>query len=101
MITNIIQTLINDFPSLANTTLNLVYHNEDDNQFAVKAGKVILVVNAPHERTSSKPDNWKANMIADHIYMAATMDYKPTLKELSDTINNIIDTSVVFYTIEG
>ena len=100
MITNIIQTLINDSPILASTTLNLIYHNEKDKQFAVKAGTIVLVVNAPHERILSKSDNWKTTMIIDHIYMAATINDKPTLKELSDTINNIINTSVFFYPIE-
>lgn len=99
MITNIIKGLIKDIPSLANAKLELVYHDKDNNQFAVKADKVTIAVNAPHERTTYKPAEWKANMVTDHIYAAATIEDKPTLKELSDTIDDIISTFVVVWNI--
>lgn len=103
MITNIIKNLIKDVPSVANSTLSLLYNNKENNEFAVTLDfKVTLVVNgAPHNAAHSI-DEWKLSMIADHIYMAAAKEGIPvTVQQLSDIIDDIINKDVVLWNMTG
>ena len=105
MITNIIKNLIKDFPSVANSTIRLVYENKEHNEFSVAPttdDKLIIVVQSTPGAASSAED-WKKKMIADAIYMATQADCYDahhnilTMSVLADTIEDIINTNVVLW----
>lgn len=99
MITNIIKNLIKDVPSIANSTISLIY-NREGNDFAVSIGyKITLVLNNPPQMSNARNTNeWKLAAIAESIYEAATKeDESTTAQQLSDKIDNIIANTVVLW----
>jgi len=103
MITNIIKNLIKDIPSVANSTISLIYNNKENNEFAVNLGdKVTFVVNEVPRGAAHSVEEWKLSMIADHIFMAASRDLEPiTVQQLSDVIDKIISDDVVLWNMTG
>lgn len=105
MITNIIRNIIKDFPSVANSTIKLVYVNKDNNEFSVASttdNNLIIVVQSTPGAAKSIED-WKKKMIADSIYMATQENCYDanhniiTMSVLADTIEAIINTNVVLW----
>lgn len=109
MITNIIKNIIKDYPSIANSRVVLVYQDKDKGEFVVTSEKneVDIVVHSTNKRATSV-EEWKKQMIADHIFMATSKDtfyidpktdkkHFITFAEVSDTIDSIIDrTSIIW-----
>ena len=105
MITNIIKNIIKDIPSVATSTIKLVYANKEHNEFTVAPvtdDKLIIVVQSTPGAASSAED-WKKKMIADTLYMATQADCYDanhnilTMSVLADTIDDIINTKVVLW----
>lgn len=105
MFTNIIRNIIKDFPSVANSTIRLVYTNKENNEFAVAPttdNNIIIVVQYTSAAVKSVVD-WKKKMITDSIYMATQADCYDanhnilTMSVLADTIEDIISTKVVLW----
>ena len=94
---NIVKNLIKDNPQIANKHFSLIYENKEKNIFAVGAlnEAVLVVTNIPTEVKSIS--DWKKQMIADHIYMAATMERSPTIAEVANIISKILDTTTYLF----
>ena len=104
MITNIIKNIIKDIPSVANSTIYLFSENKDNGEFTVALtdnDNILLVVQCKRGATQSV-DDYKKQLIADHIYMATQSacgaDHKPiTMSVLADMIDKLINTEVVLW----
>ena len=105
MITNIIKNIIKDFPSVANSTIYLFSKNKDNGEFTIALtdnNNILLVVQCKQGAAQSV-DDYKKQLIADHIYMATQSDtydsdHKPiTMSVLADTIDKLINTEVVLW----
>ena len=105
MITNIIKNIIKDIPSVANSTIYLFSENKDNGEFTVALtdnDNILLVVQCKQGAAQSV-DDYKKQLIADHIYMAAQSDacgsdHKPiTMSVLADMIDKLINTEVVLW----
>lgn len=102
---NIIRDIINDDPSISESSIILVCERKESGEFVVsptRNNNILIVV-----RTTSKPsssvEEFKHNMIADHIYMAAQDDCcdknynNITMKALADVIDEIINAKVFLW----
>lgn len=105
MIPNIIKTIIKDIPSVANSTIYLFSENKDNGEFTVALtdnDNILLVVQCKQGAAQSI-DDYKKQLIADHIYMATQSDacgadHKPiTMSVLADMIDKLINTEVVLW----
>ena len=105
MITNIIKNLIKDIPSVANSTIYLFSENKDNGEFTIALtdnDNILLVVQCKQGAAQSV-DDYKKQLIADHIYMATQSDtcgsdHKPiTMSVLADMIDKLINTEVVLW----
>lgn len=105
MIPNIIKTIIKDIPSVANSTIYLFSENKDNGEFTVALtdnDNILLVVQCKR-RAAQSVDDYKKQLIADHIYMATQSgtcgsDHKPiTMSVLADMIDKLINTEVVLW----
>ena len=105
MITNIVKNIIKDIPSVANSTIYLFSENKDNGEFTVALtdnDNILLVVQCKQGAAQSV-DDYKKQLIADHIYMATQSDacgsnHKPiTLSVLADMIDKLINTEVVLW----
>ena len=105
MITNIIKNIIKDIPSVANSTIYLFSENKDNGEFTVAPtnnDNILLVVQCKQGAAQSV-DDYKKQLIADHIYMATQpnacgADHKPiTMSVLADMIDKLINTEVVLW----
>ena len=105
MIPNIIKSIIKDIPSVANSTIYLFSENKDNGEFTIALtdnDNILLVVQCKRGATQSV-DDYKKQLIADHIYMATQSDtcgsdHKPiTMSVLADMIDKLINTEVVFW----
>lgn len=70
MITNIIKNIIKDIPSVANSTIYLFSENKDNGEFTVALTDNILLVVQCKRGAAQSVDDYKKQLIADHIYMA-------------------------------
>ena len=105
MITNIIKNIIKDIPSVANSTIYLFSENKDNGEFTIALtdnDNILLVVQCKQGAAKSV-DDYKKQLIADHIYMATQSDacgadHKPiTMSVLADMIDKLINTEVVLW----
>ena len=105
MITNIIKNIIKDIPSVANSTIYLFSENKDNGEFTIALtdnDNILLVVQCKQGAAQSV-DDYKKQLIADHIYMATqsdtcSPDHKPiTMSVLADMIDKLINTEVVLW----
>ena len=105
MIPNIIKSIIKDIPSVANSTVYLFSENKDNGEFTVALtdnDNILLVVQCKQGAAQSV-DDYKKQLIADHIYMATQSgtcgaDHKPiTMSVLADMIDKLINTEVVLW----
>ena len=105
MITNIIKNIIKDIPSVVNSTIYLFSENKDNGEFTVALtdnDNILLVVQCKQGAAQSV-DDYKKQLIADHIYMATQSDacgadHKPiTMLVLADMIDKLINTEVVLW----
>lgn len=108
MITNIIKNIIKDIPSVANSTIYLFSENKDNGEFTVALtdnDNILLVVQCKQGAAQSV-DDYKKQLIADHIYMATQSgtcgsDHKPiTMSVLADMIDKLINTEVVLWQLQ-
>ena len=105
MITNIIKNIIKDIPSVANSTIYLFSENKDNGEFtaALTDNDNILLVVQCKQGAAQSIDDYKKQLIADHIYMATQSDacgsdHKPiTMSVLADMIDKLINTEVVLW----
>ena len=105
MITNIIKNIIKDIPTVANSTIYLFSENKDNGEFTVALtdnDNILLVVQCKQGAAQTVND-YKRQLIADHIYMATqsdtcSLDHKPiTMSVLADMIDKLINTEVVLW----
>lgn len=104
MITNIIKNIIKEFPQVAHSPIIKVCENKEQHQLTIAPedyDNLIIVVTAETSVPTSA-EEWKRNMIAENIYMAAQS--KPhnekafvTMAELAEVIDNIINSNVVLW----
>ena len=104
MITNIIKNIIKDFPQVANSPIVKVCENKEQHELTIAPedyDNLIIVVTAKTSVPTSV-EEWKRNMIAEHIYMATQSELHSektfvTMAELSEVIDNIINMNVVLW----
>lgn len=104
MITNIIKNIIKDFPQVANSPIIKVCENSEQHELTIAPedyDNLIIVVTAKTSVPTSV-EEWKRNMIAEHIYMATQSELHSgktfvTMAELSEVIDNIINMNVVLW----
>ena len=104
MITNFIKNIIKDFPQVANSPIVKVCENKEQHELTIAPedyDNLIIVVTAKTSVPTSV-EEWKRNMIAEHIYMATQSELHSektfvTMAELSEVIDNIINMNVVLW----
>ena len=104
MITNIIKNIIKDFPQVANSPIIKICENKEQHELTIAPedyDNLIIVVTAKTSVPTSV-EEWKRNMIAEHIYMATQSELHSektfvTMAELSEVIDNIINMNVVLW----
>ena len=104
MITNIIKNIIKEFPQVANSPIIKICENKEQHELTIAPedyDNLIIVVTAKTSVPTSV-EEWKRNMIAEHIYMATQSELHSektfvTMAELSEVIDNIINMNVVLW----
>lgn len=104
MITNIIKNIIKEFPQVANSPIIKICENKEQHELTIAPedyDNLIIVVTAKTSVPTSA-EEWKRNMIAEHIYMATQSELHSdktfvTMAELSEVIDNIINMNVVLW----
>lgn len=104
MITNIIKNIIKDFPQVANSPIVKVCEDKEQHELTIAPedyDNLIIVVTAKASVPTSV-EEWKRNMIAEHIYTATQSELHSektfvTMAELSEVIDNIINMNVVLW----
>ena len=105
MITNIIKNIIKEFPQVANSPIIKVCENKEQHELTIAPedyDNLIIVVTAKTSVPTSA-EEWKRNVIAEHIYMATQPDIRNkdnkvvTMADLAEIIDNIINSNVVLW----
>lgn len=98
MITNIIKNIIKDFPTISDSHILLFCQDEEKGEFTIAPennDNIFLVIQSKHHVSTSIED-WKKQMIADHIYMATQVE-DTTFGQLSAYIDKIINSNATIW----
>lgn len=97
MIINIVKNLIKDFPTISSSNVYLFCQDREKGEFTITSEnrETLLVVQSKRHLSTSIED-WKKQMIADHIYMTA-MSEDTTFDELSTYVDKIINSNVTIW----
>ena len=104
MITNIIKNIIKEFPQVANSPIIKVCENSEQHVLTIAPADYdnLMIVVTAKTSVPTSAEEWKRNMIAEHIYMATQS--KPhnekafvTMADLAEVIDNIINSNVVLW----
>lgn len=104
-LTNIIRDIINDDPSISESAIRLVCERKEAGEFIVspEINNNILIVVRTSSKASLSVEEFKRNMVADHIYMATQDDCcdknhnNITMDILADIIDEIINAKVFLW----
>ena len=105
MITNIIKTIIKEFPHVANSPIIKVCENSELHMLTIAPADYdnLMIVVIAKTSVPTSAEEWKRNMIAEHIYMATQSDAHNkdnkvvTMADLAEVIDNIINSNVVLW----
>lgn len=104
MITNIIKNIIKEFPQVANSPIIKVCENSEQHELTIAPADYdnLMIVVTAKTSVPTSAEEWKRNVIAEHIYMATQSELHSektfvTMAELSEVIDNIINMNVVLW----
>ena len=105
MITNIIKNIIKDFPQVANSPIIKVCENSEQHELTIAPADYdnLMIVVTAKTSVPTSAEEWKRNVIAEHIYMATQPDVRHkdnkvvTMADLAEVIDNIINSNVVLW----
>lgn len=104
MITNIIKNIIKEFPQVANSPIIKVCENSEQHELTIAPADYdnLMIVVTAKTSVPTSAEEWKRNVIVDHIYMATQSELHSkktfvTMAKLSEVIDNIINKNVVLW----